>query len=345
LLKWREGKPTLGRNNSIEADILIIDEASMLDIELASKLFEAIPEQCSCILIGDTDQLPAIGAGSVLRDIIASHSIPVVTLDTIFRQAEQSLIIRNSHLIRKGEMPRFPETKGVKENSYVMWIPHNTNQEVNGKDDVEWVKQALTRLVTVDIPNKYPTINPIKDIQVLVPMKKNTIGSHELNKILQQALNPSGEEFAIGGKVFRVGDRVMQTRNNYDEGMEVYNGDIGFVTSYSSEDKLVEVNFYGRFVSYSSDDIGDLSLAYSQTIHKAQGSEYPIVIVVMGYQHWAMLERNLLYTANTRAKELCLYLASKGAIERAVKNNPVKERNTYLAQRIRSLMKKEEANA
>lgn len=340
LLKWRDDGPTHKRGVPINADILIVDESSMLDIELCGQLVQAVPNHCSIIFIGDADQLPAVGPGTVLRDIIQSKCVQTSTLETIFRQAESSLIIRNAHLIRKGEIPRFPETKGVKEDSYVMWIPHSTKKE-EGKDDVEWVKSKLGRLAGVNIPEKFGTaekpIDPIRDIQVLVPMKKHTIGAHELNRVLQQSLNPNGEQFLAGGKTFRHGDRVMQMRNNYEEGMDVYNGDIGFITTHNGEDKTIQVDFYGRRVDYPYSEVDDLSLAYAQTIHKAQGSEYPIVIVVMGYQHWPMLERNLLYTANTRARDLCVYVASKGAIEYAVKNNPVKSRNSYLSQRLKEM--------
>lgn len=341
LLKWRESGPTLGRSNQIEESLIIVDESSMLDLELASYLLNTVPRESSIIFIGDTDQLPAISAGSVLRDIIKSSTVPVVTLESIFRQAEQSLIVRNSHLIRRGEMPRFPETKGVKEDSYVMWIPSNSSKEVKGKDDAQWLQEKLAQLVSTHIPKKFAMdgkkIDPIRDIQVLVPMKKNTIGSNELNKVLQQALNPNGKEFVAGGKVFRYGDRVMQTRNNYTEGMEVYNGDIGFIVSHSQEDGVVCIEFDGRRVVFDFNDLGDIQLAYAQTIHKAQGSEYQVVIVVMAYQHWPMLERNLIYTANTRAKELCLFMAAKGAIKQAVSNNPVRERNSYLSQRLKEL--------
>lgn len=341
LLRWREDGPQLGRGNPIEADVLVVDESSMLDLELAYRLLEAVPGSCSVIFIGDADQLPAIGAGTTLRDLIGSRALPVITLDTIFRQAEQSLIVRNAHLIRRGEMPRFPEDKSVRENSYVMWIPPAPKGTEGGKDDAEWVKEKLSRLVSKNIPEKFrqgfKPIDPIRDIQVLVPMKKHTIGAYELNKVLQNALNPNGQEFSAGGKCFRIGDRVMQMRNNYEPGMDVYNGDIGFISLHRPEDKAVDVDFEaGRIVSYDYSELADLQLAYAQTIHKAQGSEYPVVVVVMAYQHWPMLERNLIYTANTRAKDLCLFLASKGAIERAVKNNPVHDRNTYLAQRLRA---------
>ena len=218
LLQWNHDGPQRGRGNPIEGDVLVVDESSMLDLELADKLFEAVPDGCSVVFVGDVDQLPAVGAGTTLRDIINSHSVPVVTLDTIFRQAEQSLIVRNAHLIRRGEMPRFPEQKGVKENSYVMWIPPAPKGSEGGRDDAEWLKQKLARLCSTNIPEKFSQgfkpIDPIRDIQVLVPMKKHTLGTHELNKVLQNALNPDGEQFAAGGKAFRVGDRVMQMRNN-----------------------------------------------------------------------------------------------------------------------------------
>lgn len=342
LLQWGHDGPRHTRENPIDVDILIVDESSMLDLNLGYKLFECIPTKSTVIFIGDANQLPAVSAGTVLRDIINSNTVPVVTLATIFRQAEQSLIIRNSHLISKGEMPRFPETKGIKEDSYVMWIPANSNKDIAGKDDAEWLKSRLAQLVTTHIAKHLSVaggspINPIKDIQVLVPMRKNTIGSNELNKVLQESLNPKGEEFVIGDRKFRYGDRVMQTKNNYDEGREVYNGDIGFIRSYSREDKLVAIDFDGRTISYDAEAMQDIQLAYAQTIHKAQGSEYRVTIIIMAYQHWPMLERNLVYTANTRARELCIFMAAKGAIERAVKNNPVKNRNSYLSKRLKEL--------
>ena len=344
LLQYRDDGPQRSASNPIDAGLLIVDESSMLDMELAQTLLDAVPDGCDVVFIGDVDQLPAIGAGSTLRDLIRSKAVTTIQLDTIFRQAESSLIVRNAHLIRKGEMPRFPETKGVKENSYVMWIPPSKTTD-GGRDDAEWLRSKLGRLVAVNIPEKYSQgfkkIDPIRDIQVLVPMKKNTLGAHELNKVLQQALNPNGEIVYVGGKAFRIGDRVMQMRNNYAEGMEIYNGDIGFVVENRPEEKALVIDFYGRSVSYSYTDVEDLQLAYAQTIHKSQGSEYPIVVVVMAYQHWPMLERNLIYTANTRAKNLCLFMASKGAIEQAVKNNPATARNTYLSQRLRSYIAKE----
>lgn len=341
LLGWGQDGPKFNRGNHIEADILIIDESSMLDLELGHCLFEAIPERCSVIFVGDANQLPAIGAGTVLRDIIKSNTIPTVTLETVFRQAEQSLIIRNAHLIRQGELPRFPETKGVDEDCYVMWMPTNKDKEVNGKDDDKWLKEKLCQLVTSNIINKCSKMNkpidPIKDIQVLVPMKKGTIGSHELNKVLQEALNPNGKEFIAGGRVFRYGDRVMQTRNNYDKEMEVYNGDIGFIESHDPEEKSVSINFYGRRVIFNYEELLYITHAYAQTIHKAQGSEYPVVVIVMAYQHWPMLERNLFYTASTRAKQLCVFILAKGAVQQAIKNNPVHNRNSYLAYRLKEL--------
>lgn len=344
LLKWNATGPTHNSGNPLSGDVLIVDESSMLDMELADKLLDAVPNTCSVVFIGDVDQLPAVGAGTTLRDIIRSKSVPTCVLPTVFRQAESSLIVRNAHLIKNGENPRFPESKGSAEDSHVIYIPRKENEEGKSVDDAEWACSKLSRLVGVNIPEKFKDINPIRDVQVLVPMKKHTLGAHELNRVLQKALNPNGKEFFANGRAFRIGDRVIQMRNNYDEGMDVYNGDIGFIKANLPEDKVVEVEFDGRRVEYPYMALDDLQLGYALTVHKAQGSEYPVTVIVLGFQHWPMLERNLLYTANTRARKMCLYLASKGTIERAVKNNPVKERNTYLAQRLRALTAKEEAS-
>lgn len=338
-LGWGHNGPSYGPGVPISADVLIVDEASMVDLDLAHALFSAVPDSCSVVLIGDTDQLPAIGPGSVLRDLIRSKQVKTTVLDTIFRQAEDSTIIRNAHLIRQGEKPRF-DAKGDKENSHVFWIPTKKNEDDETIEDVEWAREKLIRLVGSNIPERIKVndkpVDPIRDVQVLVPMKKLSLGVHELNPLLQQTLNPNGKVFTINGREFRIGDRVIQLRNNYEPGMEISNGDIGFIKANDPEEKFITIDFYGRDVEYPHAGIQELQLAYAQTVHKAQGSEYPVVVIVMGKQHWPMLERNLLYTANTRAKNLCLFIASHGAIEHAVKNNPVKERNTYLAQRLRS---------
>jgi exodeoxyribonuclease V alpha subunit len=334
LLEFEPESGLFKRNsaNPIEADILVVDEASMLDLPLAEALFSALPDNCDLVMIGDVDQLPAVGPGTVLKDLIESGSVPVTILDTIFRQAEGSLIIRNSHLIKDGKMPQFPP-KGAVADSYFIPVPKIAKVHGGKKtDDIEWVKDCLIKLCQNHIPSKLK-VDPVRDIQVLVPMRKNEAGTGELNKILQTALNPEGKPIELPRGTFLTGDRVMQTRNNYQLGLS--NGDIGFVKDADRENDILKVDFYGNVVDIPYEDTGDLQLSYAQTIHKSQGSEYPVVIVVMLMQHYAMLDRNLLYTANTRAKKMCLYVASPGAIETAAKRSGMHKRNTFLAERIK----------
>jgi exodeoxyribonuclease V alpha subunit len=321
------------KDNPLLADLVIVDESSMLDLDLAHKLFEAIPDNCSVVLIGDTDQLPAVGPGMVLKDLITSNKTPTTTLTNIFRQAEGSLIIQNAHKIRRGELPTFPP-KGTDTDSYFIEVPKCNGVSGKKVEDISWLKATLSKLVKESIPGKL-NIDPVKDIQVLVPMKKGTAGVPELNIVLQETLNPKGMKFSVEGREFRLGDRVMQLKNNYGEDVDVYNGDIGIIKAVNKEEKLIRIDFYGKLVDYPFESVGDLQLAYAQTIHKSQGSEYPVVIIVMLMQHFAMLERNLLYTANTRAKQMAIFLASKGAVELAAKRCQVKERNTSLSMRIR----------
>jgi exodeoxyribonuclease V alpha subunit len=319
------------KSNPISCDLLLIDEASMLEIELAYHLFDAIPIHCSVVFVGDTDQLPAIGGGTVLRDFIKSKKIPIITLDQIFRQAEGSLMIENSYKIKQGLLPSFA-AKGTKADSYFMSVPKVKSQAGKSVDDTEWVQTQIANLVTNHIPNKF-NVDPIKDIQVLAPMRRGVSGISALNDTLQDVLNPSGETFIVRGKKFRVGDRVMQNLNDYT--LNVFNGDIGFITRVEEDDGKMYVDFYGTEVEYGFELGGNLELAYAQTIHKSQGSEYPIVIIVLLMQHWGMLQRNLLYTANTRATNMVLYVAAPGAIKRAVEQHEVINRNTFLSQRLR----------
>jgi exodeoxyribonuclease V alpha subunit len=321
------------RSNPIEADLLVLDETSMNDLSLQYYVLEAVPDNCSVVMIGDVDQLPSVGPGMVLKDMIESQMIEVTTLDTVFRQAEGSLIIRNAHLIRSGIAPKFPP-KGSVSNSYLLQVPKAPNEEGKKVDDIGWVKNTLVTLCRNHIPQKLQ-VNPIRDIQVLVPMKVRESGAHALNKVLQEALNPYGAPIDTGGyPSFRIGDRVMQLKNDYKTGLS--NGDIGFIAKDDPEGGMITVEFQSDLVEIPYENTEHLQLAYAQTIHKSQGSEYPVVIIVMLMQHYTMLERNLLYTANTRAKQMCLYLASPGAIERAVSVSGVHQRNTFLAERIRS---------
>jgi len=317
----------------IDADLLILDEFSMVDLDLANKLFDAVPPHCSVIIIGDVDQLPAVGPGMVLRDIIDCGKLPMTVLDTVFRQAEGSLIIKNAHHIRRGEAPVF-FPKDVVSNMYLMSVPRTYSEDAGKKmEDVHWLKETLISLVTKYIPQKL-FLNSIRDVQVLVPMKKNSAGVIELNEVLRTALNPEG--CLVGKAGFRIGDRVMQMKNNYK--LEVFNGDIGFVMGYDHTEDTMQVEIDNVTVNYDDEDEKELQLAYATTIHKSQGSEYPVTIVVMLWQHRPMLERNLLYTATTRAKRMALFLGTQEAINFAVNNGEVRKRNTFLMQRLRKAL-------
>jgi exodeoxyribonuclease V alpha subunit len=327
---------TFNRSNPVDADIILIDEVSMLELTLAHRLFDAVPDHCTVVMIGDVDQLPAVGPGMVLSDLIQSQQVSVITLDTVFRQGENSQIISNSHRIRKGESPVFPPNKEA--DSFLMPIPRiKKDKTKRSVEDMAWLHEKLARLVSVNLPervkNGFAPLDPIRDIQVLAPMRKGEAGINELNKTLQQALNPHGLPFEARGRNFRVGDRVMQSKNNYE--LDISNGDIGFILGFDKDDQEIHIDFYGRTVVIPYREANELELAYAQTIHKAQGSEYPVVIVVVSWAHNIMLQRNLLYTANTRAKRMALFIASKGAIGKAVENCDVKKRYTFLRQRLR----------
>lgn len=323
------------RQRPIDADLLICDESSMVDIILGDKLFDALPDNCSVVLVGDVDQLPSVGPGMVLRDMIGSRRIVTTVLDQIHRQAEGSLIIRNAHRIRNGEMPNFPDKskgKNIEADSYFMEVPKALTGDDRGKDDIAYVKQKLP-LVIDRLVEKYK-LDPIRDIQVLVPMKIGKAGAPEFNQVLQEALNPGGREVDIQGKKFRTGDRVMQLVNNYK--LDISNGDIGFIKSFNEGEKELTIDFYGQMIKYPYSEVRSLSLAYASTIHKCQGSEYPAVLTVLTSHHYAMLERNLLYTACTRAKKILICMASWFALQRAVNECNTKQRNTFLKHRIRA---------
>jgi len=345
LLEWspEQGGFTRDHKNPLECDLLLVDEFSMADLELAAALFDAVPDSCSVVLVGDIDQLPAVGPGMVLRDLIVSGRIAVTKLEKVFRQAEGSLIIRNAHKIRRGEVPIFPDVthgKGIEADSYFMEIPRTTNDEGKSVDDIGWIKQMLPKVVE-RIKAKHG-VDPIRDIQVLCPMKKGLAGTPEFNKVLQAALNPSTDEITVRGQIFKTGDRVMQLVNNYQPGMELSNGDIGFIRTFDIVNEEIVIDFYGRDVRYPFQDVDSLVLAYACTIHKSQGSEFPIVLILMSSSyHWTMLERNLLYTANTRAKKMVVFMATWHAMKKAVETNNVNQRNTFLAHRIRKLVPEE----
>ena len=319
LLKWNPvtNRFTFGRDNLLEGDVFIFDETSMIDIRLANDLLAAIPSAASVVWVGDTDQLPSVGAGNVLGDLIRSNAVAATRLDTIFRQDESGLIVRNAHHVNAGEPL---EVRSGETDFYFVRI----------EDPQECVRRAI-EFMTTRIPRKFG-MDPLTDVQVLTPMRKNVLGTDNLNAELQKALNPTGDAIVRGGVIFRTGDRVMQLRNNYDK--DVYNGDVGFVRSVSAADRSMTVLFDGRPVRYDSGDLDELVIAYATTIHKSQGSEYPAVIVILHTQHYVMLQRNLLYTAMTRGKKLVLLMGVPYAVDQAIKTNTVRERRTRLAERL-----------
>ena len=319
LLKWNPATNEFTYNGErrYDADVFIFDETSMIDINLASDLLAAIPESSVVVWVGDTDQLPSVGAGSVLGDMIKSGVVPYAKLQFIFRQATGGLIVANAHHVNAGEPL---EVRQGDTDFYFMRI----------EDPQACIARAI-EFMTQRIPRKFG-MDPLEDVQVLVPMRRNALGTENLNFEIQRALNPSGPGLIRGGTTFRAGDRVMQLRNNYDK--DVYNGDVGFVKSVDPDSRMMVVAFDGRPVKYDAGDLDELVLAYATTIHKSQGSEYPAVIVIIHSQHYVMLQRNLLYTAITRGKKLVLLMGVPYAVDQAIKTNTVRERRTTLAARL-----------
>ena len=306
-----------GDENPLDGDALIVDECSMIDILLMNNLMKAVPVTMRLVLVGDIDQLPSVGAGNVLRDIIDSQKIPVVRLTRIFRQAQKSRIVMSAHAINQG---RFPDTSNGRDTDFFFMK----------EEDPERVAATVVRLVKERLPRAYGQ-RPDK-IQVLTPMQRGIVGAANLNLSLQEALNPSGPSLNRGGYTYRQADRVMQVRNNYDK--EVFNGDLGYVESVNTEDRTLTVDFDGRSVEYDVTELDELTLAYATTIHKAQGSEYPIVVLPVLMTHYVMLQRNLIYTGITRAKKICVLIGTTKALACAIRNQAVLKRNTKLKERL-----------
>lgn len=303
--------------NPLEGDALIVDECSMIDIVLMNNLMKAIPTSMRLILVGDIDQLPSVGAGNVLRDIIDSERIPVIRLTRIFRQAQSSRIVMSAHAINQG---RFPDTSNGKETDFFFMQ----------MEEPEMVAENIVKLVKERLPKAYR--QPVSNIQVLTPMQRGVVGASNLNVSLQSALNPSQLALNRGGYSFRLNDRVMQLRNNYDK--EVFNGDLGYISHVNMEDRTLQVDFDGKLVEYEVSELDELTLAYATTIHKSQGSEYPIVVMPVLMTHYVMLQRNLIYTGITRAKKICVLLGTKKALSFAIRNMSVLKRNTKLKERL-----------
>lgn len=309
---------TYNEERPLAGDVFIFDEMSMVDIRLMADLVVALPRRATLILVGDTDQLPSVGPGNVLRDLIASQTIPTSQLTEIFRQDSSGLIVRNAHHVNAGEP--FETRAGASDFYFV------------AQDDPARALDLVLDFMVTRIPRHFH-LEPLQDVQVLTPMRRNLLGAENLNAAIQKRLNGAGPGVVRGGMEFRAGDRVMQLRNNYDK--DVYNGDVGFVQSVEPAERTLVVLFDGRPVEYRAADLDELTLAYATTIHKSQGSEYPAVIVLLHRQHYMMLQRNLLYTAITRGKKLVLVIGSPWAVKQAIETNVVRARRTSLAERMR----------
>ena len=303
--------------NPLEADALIVDECSMIDILLMNHLMKAISSGMRLVMVGDIDQLPSVGAGNVLRDIIDSKKIPVVRLTRIFRQAQSSRIVMSAHAINNGQ---FPDTSNGKDTDFFFIKTEDPDQ----------VAESIVHLVKERLPKAYSLSS--SKIQVLTPMQRGVVGASNLNLVLQDALNPTSVCLNRGGYSYRKGDRVMQIRNNYDKG--VFNGDLGYVEEVDMEERTLIASFDGISVEYEVSELDELSLAYATTIHKSQGSEYPIVVIPVLMNHYVMLQRNLIYTGITRAKKICVLIGTAKALAYAIHNMSVLKRNTKLKERL-----------
>lgn len=321
LLKYEPGGGGFTHNERrpLKGDMVIIDETSMLDIRLAYHLLKAIPASASVVFVGDVDQLPSVGPGNFLRDLIDSDRAPVVRLTEIFRQAKDSLIITNAHRVNHGELP-------------VCDTPADSDFFFIEENEPEQVLATVKALCAERVPKKFG-FDPMRDIQVLTPMHKGVCGAENLNRELQAALNPTGPHAQRYGRTYRVGDRVMQIRNNYDK--DVFNGDLGRIQRLDLVDQQMIVEMDGRAVPYEFDDLDELLPAYAISVHKSQGNEYPVVIVPVLTQHFVLLQRNLLYTAITRGKKLVVLVGSKKALAIAVHNNKTAARFSLLRERLR----------
>lgn len=310
------------RENPLDCDLIVIDEASMIDTFLMYSLLKALPDHCRAIFVGDVNQLPSVGPGNVLKDLISSLSLPTTTLTEIFRQANGSHIITNAHRINRGI---FPQLYNGKESDF-FFIECQENQDVLNN---------IVKLVAQRLPHRYG-FKPIEEIQVLSPMKKGIIGTENLNQMLQQVLNPQEAAVFRGGQKFQVGDKVMQIRNDYNR--EVFNGDIGYIQSIDPDEQQLLVRFEEREVPYDYNDLDELVLAWAISVHKSQGGEYPCVVMPVHTSHFMLLHRNLLYTGITRGKKLVVLVGTKKALAIAVKKDDVQKRFTGLQQNLMELL-------
>jgi len=324
LLEFSFQKGGFQRNEKkpLDCDLLIVDEASMIDTVLMHHMLKAAPPRATFILVGDVNQLPSVGAGAILNDIIESGSVPVVELNEIFRQAKGSRIIVNAHKINSGIIPSFeaPVPSGSTNDFYFIQ-----------QEDPEKVLEIILELTRDRIPRRF-NFDPVDDIQVLTPMHRGVVGAGNLNDKLQETLNPGEDIVMRGDRGFRVNDKVMQIRNNYDK--EVFNGDIGKITKIIADEQATVISFDGRKVVYEFADLDEIVLAYAVSVHKSQGSEYPAVIIPILIQHYMLLQRNLIYTAVTRGRNLVVMVGTRKALAIGINNNKTQKRYTYLKQRL-----------
>jgi exodeoxyribonuclease V alpha subunit len=326
--KPEQGGFQMNERHPLAADLVILDEVSMMDIPLTAHFLRAVQSSTSVVFVGDADQLPSVGPGNLLGDMIASGTIPVVRLTEIFRQAQQSRIVTNAHRINQGEFPVLGAS------------------DIQGAGDFYFVERkeppdvidAIKDLIQKRIPARFG-LDPIDDVQVITPMHRGLLGTTHLNFVLQELLNPSPHYIIVGTRKFKAGDKVMQTRNNYDK--DVFNGDIGRITGLDREAQIVRVNFDGRLVDYEYGELDELQLSYAISVHKSQGSEYPAIVMPVHTQHFVMLQRNLFYTGVTRARRLVCLVGTKKALGMSVRNNQTQKRFTGLAQRLRALAERE----
>jgi exodeoxyribonuclease V alpha subunit len=321
-VNFQDGLFNKNKDNPLDADAVIIDEVSMLDTLLMFHLISAIPLTAVLVLVGDVFQLPSIGPGNVLSDMIKSAQMPVFYLKKIFRQAHESPIILNAHRIRNGELPVLKSLNGLEGLSEFYFLEQG---------DPNRVVSAIVELCTKIIPDTF-SFDPIHDVQVLTPMHKGLVGTTYLNQVLQKVLNPNPVMIETAGTAFKVGDKVMHLKNNYQK--DVFNGDIGTISAVNMKEQIFSVDYDGRTVNYDFTETDEVSLAYAISVHKSQGSEYPAVILPIMVQHYVLLQRNLLYTAITRGKNLVTLIGTKKALTIALKNDMPKKRLSGLAFRL-----------
>lgn len=321
LLRFQPGTGfEFSEEKKLSADVVVVDEVSMLDCGLCLSLLRALPLTCRVVFVGDENQLPSVGAGNVLGDMLESGRVPAVRLTQIYRQARESMIVVNAHRINEGEFPQGSPHAPPRADFF--WVE---------KEALGEVRSLVLRMVCERIPEAYG-LDPLTEVQVLTPMHKGEVGTLALNRLLQERLNPSGKELVRGQRAFREGDRILQLRNNYDK--DVFNGDLGRVVSFDGTDEILVAEFDGREIEYDFEELDEIGLAYAISVHKSQGSEYPAIVMPVVTQHYMLLQRNLIYTGLTRARKLAVLVGSRKAMHMGLGNERGRQRNTSLAVRL-----------